>query len=104
MCTPADFEECFGKSFLPVIFSFCQWALARALSESQSLGVLQQTCFLALPCPPESWGLVLSVAPGQEEEGWLPCGGVDRLCGSEWEQELVVNCGPEGSWDTHLGV
>ena len=36
MCTPADFEECFGKSFLSVIFSFCQWALARALSESQS--------------------------------------------------------------------
>ena len=28
----------------------------------------------------------------------MPCGGVDRFCGSEWEQELVVNCGPEGSW------
>ena len=55
--------------------------------------MLQQTYFLALPCPPESWRLALLVAQWQEEEGWLPCG-VDRFCGSEQEreQELVVNC------------
>lgn len=43
------------------------------------------------------------MAQGQEEEGWLPCS-MDRFCGSEREQELVVNSGPEGSWDTHVGV
>lgn len=80
MRTPADFEECVVESFLSVVFSFCQRALAGALSESQSHWVCCNK-LASLPSLP-TWELEVGAfsGPGQEEEGWLPCG-VDTFCG-----------------------